>query len=523
MTGSLPLLSVVVPVGRVDEHFDVALDALRSQCHAHLEIIVVLDGVGSLVQMEVERLVRQDDRVRVVVVQERSGAGNARNVGLRHATGDFVAFADADDLVPLEAYERLLTALTQSGSDLVSGRAEQFAPNGVRSTYWTVDDDLWETGGTALQLADTPQLAFDHTPWNKVFRRAWLRDAGVEFPVGTTCEDVSWWASIVVKAVVDVLPEVVYNHRRHDGSVTSGIQRGDDLEDWILQTTAAIDTYAAHGAELVLAILGRRLVRREAWTRVRRIGLLGPDGRRSLGAFVQWISTWTNTAEFDGLSTFPRTAYALVRLAELELAAAFIAVFAPPSDDAVVRWSAVAPELGAVFGETDQLASDLWRECLFRPLLDAAQRDDAAPVRPQTVVDFWDTFVTVGLDEHERRVLAALRAGSLNDVAFLRRNRRLRATASRRGRTMTVMLSGLDRPSLGRVVQDRAGVTTVIHDGVLSDGTLVLAVRLRGSDRLRLEFPMSGGRSHSVDVVPAQTGRTAAVRLARRLAARGLR
>ncbi|TCU85928.1 glycosyl transferase family 2 [Curtobacterium sp. PhB42] len=507
MTGPLPVLSVVVPVGTVDNRFDLALEALRSQTHMQLEIILVLDGLDLAARTTVHGVAARDPRVVVVENDERLGAGNARNVGLRAATGEYVAFADADDVVPTDAYRRLLAAFAQAAPDVVSGRAEQFTSDGRETTYWTVDDALWATGGRGLRLSDTPVLAFDHTPWNKVFKRTWLLDTGVEFATRTTCEDVSWWAQLVVRATVDVVPEVVYRHRRHDASVTAGIGRGDDLSDWVVQTRAAVETYEAHGAREACAALGRRLIRREAWTRVRAIDALSPSDAQVLADFVAWIGSWAEPTEFEQLSAFPGTAYALLRQRETHLVAAFVRAFDQPADDAVERWRRLAPEVGRAIASGGDLAADLWRERMFRPVLDAAQRREVLPIRPESVVEFWEAFVGGGLDDNEQRVLSALRDGAVEDVAFLRRNRRVHPVADRRLGALRISFEGLEGSAQGRILRDRDGVTTVVHQGMLSSDTVV-ASSARPGDLWSVEFALSGGRRHRVEVAAAPSGIT---------------
>ena len=85
-----------------------------------LEVIVVDDGSPDESGEIAESYAARDPRVRVVHTENR-GLGAARNEGLRHVTGDLLAFADSDDVVPPGAYATLLKQLTRSGSDFVTG------------------------------------------------------------------------------------------------------------------------------------------------------------------------------------------------------------------------------------------------------------------------------------------------------------------------------------------------------------------------------------------------------------------
>lgn len=489
-----PKISVVVPVGRVDTDFEAALRGLLGQTYSNLEIVLVLDGLADAEVDALNARFRHDPRVRVLPQEIRRGAGHARNVGLIAATGTYVAFADADDLIPSHAYEHMLGILRDSDAQIVSGRAEQFVENGPSTVYWTLDSELWATRGRHLTLRDAAELAFDHTPWNKVFDAAWLRRTGVVFPVGTTCEDVSWWSQVVVRAVIDVTPEVVYRHRRHDRSVTAGIARGEDFRDWTVQTRAAVETYRAAEAEEALALLGKRMVRREAWSRVRRVANLSESDKRLLVDQVRWLADWVPSEVFSELSAYPCTAYCLLHAGEADLAARFVDAFDGPGSRVVQEWELLLPLLERD-GNDRSISSALWRERLFRPAVDAAQRGEELPVPPSVVVDFFDAFDVDGLDQHEQTVVAALRTGDVDDVAFLRAHRRLRVSAARTRGALLVEFVGLSRDCRGRVWTEHRGRPELIFDGTIKPGRNSLPSTRGSIDQVVVEFLLARDRT----------------------------
>jgi glycosyltransferase involved in cell wall biosynthesis len=93
---SQTLVSVVVPVFNRPEQAVSAINSARSQTHSEIEIIVVDDG-SSIDMSLVERTVSGDPKVKLLR-QENKGAAAARNLGLTHARGEYVAFLDSDDL-----------------------------------------------------------------------------------------------------------------------------------------------------------------------------------------------------------------------------------------------------------------------------------------------------------------------------------------------------------------------------------------------------------------------------------------
>ena len=105
------LLSVVVPAYDVAAYLPACLDSVLAQSDSlgrtGLEVVVVDDGSPDESGEIAETYAAGDPRVRVVHTDNR-GLGAARNEGLRHATGDLLAFADSDDVVPPGAYACLL-------------------------------------------------------------------------------------------------------------------------------------------------------------------------------------------------------------------------------------------------------------------------------------------------------------------------------------------------------------------------------------------------------------------------------
>src|SRR3954451_21837628 len=118
------LLSVVVPAYDVAADLPACLDSVRAESsgvgRTGLEVVVVDDGSPDEVGEIAEGYAARDPRVRVVHTDNR-GLGAARNEGLRHVTGDLLAFADSDDVVPPGAYATLLRQLRRTGSDVVTG------------------------------------------------------------------------------------------------------------------------------------------------------------------------------------------------------------------------------------------------------------------------------------------------------------------------------------------------------------------------------------------------------------------
>lgn len=281
------LVSVIVAVYNSEPWLAALGDCLRSQSMPDWEAILVLDGPTDASADIARALAADDSRIRVLEL-ENGGAGRARNRGLEQARGEFTMFVDSDDLVPSDAFEHLRRSLQASGSEVVTGFATQFldGDDTSRWPYWTMEGSAHRQPAVGVALNSRPELILDHTPWNKMFRTGFLRDHGIEFPEGTTCEDVTFCAGVWVAATaVDIISETVYVHRRRAGSVTtSGHFSPGALADWATQTRRVTELVRRLDDEAVSVSYFRRHLHGEAWTRASQWVTMPPESAELVAA-----------------------------------------------------------------------------------------------------------------------------------------------------------------------------------------------------------------------------------------------
>ena len=93
-----PLISVIVPVYRVEAYLERCVESLLEQTYENLEIILVDDGSPDGCPAICDACMRKDPRVRVIH-QANAGLSGARNTGIDAAEGAYLAFVDSDDYV----------------------------------------------------------------------------------------------------------------------------------------------------------------------------------------------------------------------------------------------------------------------------------------------------------------------------------------------------------------------------------------------------------------------------------------
>jgi Glycosyl transferase family 2 len=111
-----PLTSVVIPAYNAELFIERTLRSVLRQTYSNLEVIVVNDGSADKTRVIAESVAATDDRVRIISVPN-GGVAKARNTGLTEATGEFVAFLDADDLWHPTKIERQVAAMNREQDD----------------------------------------------------------------------------------------------------------------------------------------------------------------------------------------------------------------------------------------------------------------------------------------------------------------------------------------------------------------------------------------------------------------------
>lgn len=112
------LVSVVVPVYKVEKYLDHCLKSIVSQSYENLEIILVDDGSPDRCPEICDSWAQKDGRIKVFH-QENQGLSAARNVGIAHATGQYICFFDSDDFVDSETVRHAYDVAEKENTDLV--------------------------------------------------------------------------------------------------------------------------------------------------------------------------------------------------------------------------------------------------------------------------------------------------------------------------------------------------------------------------------------------------------------------
>jgi glycosyltransferase involved in cell wall biosynthesis len=243
-----PLLGIVVPAYDVADYLPACLDSILASAHRELDVVVVDDGSPDACGEIAERYAARDSRIRVVHTENR-GLGAARNEGLRHVRGEYLGFADSDDVVPPRAYALMVESLESSMADVATGSVARWEAGALTEPPWM--RRLHNPPQVRVEILDHPELLGDVFAWNKVYRRSFWEHYSLSWPEGVRYEDQPTTTRAFLEAnTIDVLADVVYHWRiRGDGtSITQQRSSLRDLDDRFAtkrMALASVDAFVA--------------------------------------------------------------------------------------------------------------------------------------------------------------------------------------------------------------------------------------------------------------------------------------
>ena len=127
----MPGISVIIPAYNAEDYLKNCVESVRKQTFQDWELLIIDDGSRDRTRAICDECAAADDRIRVFH-KKNGGVSSARNLGLREAKGDYIAFLDVDDRFEFRCLETLWSALEQSGADTAACAHLNLRPGGEK-------------------------------------------------------------------------------------------------------------------------------------------------------------------------------------------------------------------------------------------------------------------------------------------------------------------------------------------------------------------------------------------------------
>jgi hypothetical protein len=367
-----------MPVLDVEDWIVESVDSILRQSISDLELVVVDDGSSDGTLNLLREIQRNDPRVRILRNQGK-GAASARNAGISASRGEYLAFADGDDVVPSRAYEKLLASLDASGSEMVVGNYFVLEPQQTWSRRSSLP--IYGKPRAGITIKDEPTLLRDRVCWNRLISRGAWHQAGIRFVESPRSNDIVAMVQTYCAFTFDVIVDPVYCYRRRLGptSITASKLDPSSTIAHLTQELLCIEALERLDSDELLSVFFVGILEHDLRGNTKHLlsepALSAPDANFPR-ALLQEIVMRAPDSAIDGLREWQRLIYAFVRAGKWDFAAAasstddFAAVQAALANSSLAEFVTAAHEL------TTRVNSALTKvfRTVAQPVLDDEQR-----------------------------------------------------------------------------------------------------------------------------------------------------
>lgn len=242
-----PLVSIIVPVYKVEPYLTRCLDSLCRQNLNDIEILLIDDASPDRCGEICDAYAAKDVRFKVYHNEKNQGLSVARNIGIEHATTDYLMFVDSDDWVHEDFCKAAYECAIHYQADLVMFLYQRITKqeNDEIKISANKPNCSMSSGYKTQHEAIDFLLSVGNMAWNKLYRKELFHD--ITFPPGFLYEDVGTTYKTVWQAKnIYFLDNILYYHCYRLGSITT-MKTEKSLNDWVQMFMLQYQDLAAWG------------------------------------------------------------------------------------------------------------------------------------------------------------------------------------------------------------------------------------------------------------------------------------
>lgn len=215
MANQKNLVSIIIPAYNIESYISACLDSALQQDFSDFEIVVVDDGSIDNTSKVCDEYAKKCKNI-TTIHQKNAGLSSARNTGIKHARGEYIALVDGDDLVAPNFLAQLYQAITKTNSDVAICNFQEFTETVPRTT--SLSKISVETRNEAVRKLLIQQENRDVIACNKLYKKEVFK--GIEFPVGQLHEDtLTTYKLLAAAKKVANIDDKLYFYRKRLGSI----------------------------------------------------------------------------------------------------------------------------------------------------------------------------------------------------------------------------------------------------------------------------------------------------------------
>ena len=273
-----PLVSVIVPVYKVEKYLNRCMQSLLNQTYKNIEIILVDDGSPDSCPEMCDQFAADYQNVHVVH-KTNGGLSSARNAGIKAANGEYIAFVDSDDWVALDTYEYMINYILGYEADLADIMIAQVHSEGEEVDHSDNKVNVYD-GNKILEhylyRGLNEQNGAPYSACRKLYKKSLFVDDTAQFVEGIVNEDICFNYRILQKCKrIVVSNQIKYFYFQGNESITTGKCKKRDLD--LLTVSDELVQLAKQSSDEQIIELAKMKQARSDFSILARIAVAGVD------------------------------------------------------------------------------------------------------------------------------------------------------------------------------------------------------------------------------------------------------
>ena len=225
------LISVIVPVYKVEKYLNKCIESIVNQTYKNLEIILVDDGSPDECGKICDNYAQKDMRIKVIH-KENGGLSDARNAGINISNGKYISFIDSDDYIDLEYIELLYKTIKKDKSDMAISSHKVIYENGTILEKATKEESILESKEVLKRILYDDGI--DLSAWAKLYKIELFEE--IRYPKGRLFEDAATTYKLVDTCKkISIISKSTYNYIIRGNSITN-VNFSEKKMDLIIST-----------------------------------------------------------------------------------------------------------------------------------------------------------------------------------------------------------------------------------------------------------------------------------------------
>lgn len=229
------LISVIVPVYNTGKYLKKCVDSILNQTIGfnNIELIIVNDGSSDDSDSVIKEIINKNNKIKYFS-KENGGQGSARNLGLKHATGEYISFIDSDDWIDIRMYEDLYNIAIKENIDIITcNYTKVYDKHSEEISFRSIEDEhknfiIMNTG-----------------PCNMLIKRSLLKKINFKFPEKIIYEDLAVIPSLAFYDInIKLIEKSYYNYYIRSGSSMNKKEYNQKLNDIFIAINNLYDIWS---------------------------------------------------------------------------------------------------------------------------------------------------------------------------------------------------------------------------------------------------------------------------------------